>query len=40
MITADGAIEDATTACWDLIEVNSDHNKERGLEWSSAQFEP
>ncbi|RVW20277.1 hypothetical protein CK203_106458 [Vitis vinifera] len=40
MITADGDTEDATTACWDMIEVNSDNNKERGLEWRSAQSEP
>ena len=39
MITVDGATVDGTD-CWDMVEVKSDINKDRGLEWSSAQPEP
>ena len=38
MITVDGAIVDGTV-CWDMVEVNRDINKGRGLEWSSTQPE-
>ena len=39
MITIDGSAEE-DNAYWDLVEVNSDNNKDRGSEWGLTLSEP